>query len=162
MFPLLKMSTSLLKGAALITGAGSGIGAATALSLALHGIRKLTLCDIDKDGLGETVAALKDRFAEADVLALPVDVTSEKEVEGAIRETVKTFGRLDVAINNAGITGPMGPAPDVEYNNWRKVFDVNLHGVWLCQRAEIRQMLTQEYRDPSVKESCALTSAKNC
>jgi NAD(P)-dependent dehydrogenase (short-subunit alcohol dehydrogenase family) len=151
---------NLLNGVAFITGAGSGIGAATALNLALHGIRKLTLCDVDKIGLGETTSNLKAKFSGIDVLALTVDVTSEQEVEAAIQETVKTFERLDVAINNAGITGPMGQAPYVEYSQWRKVFDVNLHGVWLCQRAEIRQMLKQKYCCP-FRKRYMLTLIKN-
>lgn len=73
-----------------------------------------------------------------------MDVASEASVEAAIDATVAAFGRLDIAVNNSGIGGAHGPSHEMTPEDWRRVFDVNVHGVWLCQRAEIRQMLKQE------------------
>lgn len=96
-------------------------------------------------------AALKSAAAEIEAghpgttcLPLVLDVTSEDSVARAIAAVVERFGRIDIAVNNAGVGGPAGPAPSVAFEAWRACFDVNVHGVWLCQRAEIAQMLKQE------------------
>ena len=73
-----------------------------------------------------------------------MDVSNEASIEDGIRETVDSFGRIDVAVNNAGIAGALRPTNEIETSDWKKVLDVNLNGVWMCQRAEIRQMLKQE------------------
>ena len=73
-----------------------------------------------------------------------MDVSDEKSVEDGMRETVSAFGGIDIAVNNAGIAGPTIPTTEVAVDDWRKVLNVNLTGVWMCQRAQIQQMLKQE------------------
>jgi NAD(P)-dependent dehydrogenase (short-subunit alcohol dehydrogenase family) len=121
-----------------------GIGQYTAYGLAAHGIKRLAVADINPKALQTTVNELKKRYPDVDVKAIEMDVSSEKSVEDGIRETVGTFGRIDIAINNAGIGGPTIPTPEVAAKDWSKVLNVNLTGVWMCQRAQIQQMLKQE------------------
>lgn len=77
-----------------------------------------------------------------------MDTSKEDSVSSGIDETVRKFGRLDIAINNAGIGGAQKQTADQDLSEWQRVLDVNVNGVWLCQRAEIRQMLKQEPLDP--------------
>lgn len=142
------MSTPLLKGVAFITGAGSGIGQYTAYAFAKHGITQLALCDIRPETLKETTAHLKTINENISVLEVEADVSNESDVQNAISKTLKTFGRIDIAVNNAGIGHAPKHTADVEFSEFQKVFSVNLNGVWLCQRAQIRQMLTQDYLSP--------------
>lgn len=156
---------SLLRGAAFITGAGSGesyysflpctcfdsiqgIGQYTAYALARHGVRQLAICDIRPDVLKNTSNELQKQHNDIEVLSIEMDTSKEDSVRSAIDQTVKKFGRLDIAINNAGIGGTQKQTPDQELSDWQRVMDVNVNGVWLCQRAQIRQMLKQEPLDP--------------
>jgi NADP-dependent 3-hydroxy acid dehydrogenase YdfG len=90
------------------------------------------------------VSELKKRHPDVDVKAIEMDVGNEQSVEEGIHETSKTFGSIDIAVNNAGIAGPTIPTPEVAISDWSKVLNVNLTGVWMCQRAQIQQMLKQE------------------
>ena len=76
-----------------------------------------------------------------------MDVSEERSVNSAVEQTVKQFSRLDIAVNNAGIGGEK-LTHEQELEEWRRVMSVNLDGVWLCQRAQIRQMLKQEPISP--------------
>jgi len=78
------------------------------------------------------------------VKAIEMDVSKEQSIEDSVRNTVSAFGRIDIAVNNAGIGGPAKTSPDVTRSEWQTLLDINLTGVWLCQRAQIRQMLKQE------------------
>ncbi|OQN98113.1 hypothetical protein B0A48_15945 [Cryoendolithus antarcticus] len=139
--------SSLLRGTAFITGAGSGIGQHTAYAFAHHGVRRLALCDIRSEALEDTSAHLKSQYPGIEVLNIQMDTSSESAVNSAVEQTVKAFSRLDIAVNNAGIGGEAA-THSLEFNSWRKTMAVNLDGVWLCQRAQIRQMLEQEPLDP--------------
>lgn len=121
-----------------------GIGQAAAFSLAQRGIDKLALADISLANLDQTVSELGQKHPGVELLPLHVDVASESSIEAAISKTVEVFGRIDIAVNNAGIAGPRGLSPDVSSNDWKRLMDVNLHGVWMCGKAEIREMLKQE------------------
>lgn len=90
------------------------------------------------------MSELKKRHPDVDVKAIEMDVSNEQSVEEGIRETVETFGSIEIAVNNAGIAGPTIPTPEVATSDWSKVLNVNLTGVWMCQRAQIQQMLKQE------------------
>jgi NADP-dependent 3-hydroxy acid dehydrogenase YdfG len=90
------------------------------------------------------VSELKKRHPDIDVKAIEMDVGNEQSVEEGIRETAKTFGSIEIAVNNAGIAGPTLPTSEVATSDWSKVLNVNLTGVWMCQRAQIQQMLKQE------------------
>ena len=82
-----------------------------------------------------------------------MDTSKEDSVQSAIDQTIKTFGRLDIAINNAGIGGNSAQTVDQSLSEFQRVMDVNVNGVWLCQRAQIRQMLKQEPLDPPPRGS---------
>ena len=125
---------------ALVTGGASGIGEACALTFARGGA-KVAVVDLN-DELGEKTAAAA-RQAGADAVYLRVDVSDPAAVEKMVADTVKAFGRVDIAVNNAGIGGELNPTGAYSIEGWRKVIDINLNGVFYCMRHEIPQMLKQ-------------------
>jgi NAD(P)-dependent dehydrogenase (short-subunit alcohol dehydrogenase family) len=129
----------------LITGAGGGIGRATALVFAREGAR-VAVADYAGEAAAETAAMVKAAGGQA--ITLIGDVTRARDVETMLGDTIAAFGRLDCAFNNAGIAGWQVEAAGKKTAEWSETsFDrmiaVNLKGVWLCMRAEIRQMLSQ-------------------
>ena len=104
----------------------------------------MAVADINPKALQTTVSELKKRHPDVDVKAIEMDVSNEQSVEEGIYEIVRTFGSIEIAVNNAGIAGPTIPTPEVATSDWSKVLNVNLTGVWMCQRAQIQQMLKQE------------------
>jgi len=127
---------------ALITGAASGIGRAGALAFADDGAAVAAL-DVDAAGLARTAASLRERGA--DVLPLVADVTDLAAIENAVDEVVRRWGRLDAAFNNAGVPGPYVYLDEYPEEEFLRVIQVDLVGVWRCLRAEIRQMRRQGY-----------------
>ncbi|HPG25597.1 MAG TPA: SDR family oxidoreductase [Myxococcota bacterium] len=125
---------------ALVTGAGSGIGRASAILFAQEGA-KVAVVDRNEAGAKETARAIEAAGGEA--IALAVDVTDEAAVAGMIAETVARFGRLDAAMNNAGITSPPFLFHEMPLDEWHRMIGVNLTAVFLCMKHEIAQMLTQ-------------------
>src|SRR4030095_13314660 len=126
---------------ALVTGGASGIGRATALTVAREGA-KLIVADLNADGGQQTVHVIKEKGGEASFVE--VDVTSASAVEAMISKTVETYGRLDCAHNNAGIAGRIrAPLHQCPEDVWDQVLAINLKGVWLCMKYEIIQMLRQ-------------------
>jgi NAD(P)-dependent dehydrogenase (short-subunit alcohol dehydrogenase family) len=134
------MAADLSGCAALITGAASGIGRASALAFAAAGA-SVALVDIDVRGLAETGAAARALGAPAEVIQ--ADVTDLAAVSAAVARTVEAFGRLDAAHNNAGVPGPYVPLDEYSEEDFLGVLQVDLVGVWRCMRAEIRHMRTQ-------------------
>ncbi len=132
------MAGSLDGKVALVTGASSGIGAATAKIFAREGA-SVALLDMNVDG-GQRIAA-EIQSGGGDAMFVQVDVSDEEEVRSAIEQTVNRFGRLDCAFNNAGIGGGPGSLVDSTREVWDRVIAVNLTGVWLCVQQEISQML---------------------
>jgi NAD(P)-dependent dehydrogenase (short-subunit alcohol dehydrogenase family) len=126
---------------ALITGGASGIGRATALTFAREGA-KLIIADMNEEGGQQTVHLITEKGGKA--IFVQTDVTQATAVEALISKAVETYGRLDCAHNNAGISGG-GRALTAEYaeDMWHQVIAVNLTGVWLCMRYAIPQMLSQ-------------------
>ncbi|MBW2271918.1 MAG: glucose 1-dehydrogenase [Deltaproteobacteria bacterium] len=125
---------------ALVTGAGSGIGEAAARAFAREGAR-VVVSDID-DAKGNAVCeAIRDAGSEANFFL--ADVSDEDAVSGLVAYSVEAFGRLDCALNNAGMTGPMAPLHEMDLAQWRRTLDVNLTGVFLCMKHEIPLMQQQ-------------------
>jgi NAD(P)-dependent dehydrogenase (short-subunit alcohol dehydrogenase family) len=123
----------------LVTGGSSGLGEATALEFASEGAKVV----IGARRAGQSADVVK-RIAAAGGEAhfVQADMSRAADVENLVRETVKKFGRLDCAVNNAGISGPrFTPVADVTEEQWDQVMNVNLKGVWLCLKYEIRAML---------------------
>ena len=130
-----------LKGkVALVTGAGSGIGRATALAFAREGAR-VVASDVNSEGGVETVSKIKKAGGES--IFVHADVSHSAEVETLIDTAVEAYGRLDCAHNNAGIAGVSVPTHEYPEDVWDRIVDINLKGVWLCQKYEIVQMLKQ-------------------
>ncbi|WP_409239786.1 glucose 1-dehydrogenase [Streptomyces sp. PA5.6] len=125
---------------ALITGAASGIGAATAAVFAAHGAA-VSLADINTEEGNRVAAAVTAKGGHA--LFTRADVRSAEDVAALLQATVERFSRLDCAVNNAGIDGQPAPVHQSTQENWHEVVDTNLTGVWLCMRSEIAQMLVQ-------------------
>ena len=125
---------------ALVTGAGSGIGRATALVFAREGAR-VVVSDIVVEGGQETVQQIEAAGGEA--IFVKADVSKAADVEALITQTVETYGRLDCAFNNAGIEGGVKPTIDCTEEEFDRTIAVNLTGVWLCMKYEIQQMLSQ-------------------
>ncbi len=121
---------------ALVTGAGSGIGRATALAFAREGAR-VVVADVSTEGSAETVRSIHDAGGEASFISC--DVTRDDEIAAA----VQTCGRLDYACNNAGVIGTPAPIPDYPDDAWDRVIATNLTGVWRCMKHEIPALLAQ-------------------
>ncbi|MEO1203072.1 MAG: SDR family oxidoreductase [Pseudomonadota bacterium] len=121
----------------LVTGAGSGIGRAAALAFAEEGAT-VAACDINGDGVADTVAEIEAGGGSAS--AFTCDVSVDAEVQATIDAIVDKYERLDGAFNNAGIEGVAGPTGDYDEAEWDRVLAVNLKGVWLCMKHEIRVM----------------------
>jgi NAD(P)-dependent dehydrogenase (short-subunit alcohol dehydrogenase family) len=125
---------------ALITGAASGIGRATALTFAEEGAA-VVLADVDDAGGHETAALVGGHGGEA--VFVPCDVAVLEQVEALVRACVERFGRLDCAFNNSGIGGESAPLVDYDEEDWNRVLAVNLTGVFLCLKSELRLMVAQ-------------------
>ena len=125
---------------ALVTGAASGMGAATARAFAEAGAA-LVLVDRDAEKLAAVAAALTATGAKA--LTLAGDVADEALAKAAVERAVAEFGRLDMAYNNAGVLGPMCPMSDETGEGYDQVQAVNLRGVWTFMKHELLQMRTQ-------------------
>jgi NAD(P)-dependent dehydrogenase (short-subunit alcohol dehydrogenase family) len=128
--------------AVLVTGAASGIGRASALAFTRAGAG-VALVDIDRAGLDHTAAMVRAGGQQPEVIV--ADVRDLTAVENAVRRTVDRFGRLDAAHNNAGIAGPYLSVDDYPPEEFRRVLEVDLFGVWHCLRAEIAQMRGQRF-----------------
>jgi NAD(P)-dependent dehydrogenase (short-subunit alcohol dehydrogenase family) len=125
---------------ALITGAASGIGRASALVFAREGAR-LVLADVNEKDGEDISGSVKEGGGES--IFVKCDVSSAADVEALISKAVDVFGRLDCAFNNAGISGEQAPTAQCSDENWDLVISINLKGVWLCMKHEINHMLKQ-------------------
>jgi NAD(P)-dependent dehydrogenase (short-subunit alcohol dehydrogenase family) len=124
----------------LITGAASGIGRAAALAFAAEGAR-VAILDRSADALGAVQASLKNEGSEA--LTMACDVSSPDQVDGAIKQVVDRFGRLDIAFNNAGVENKAAPVHEIDLAEWDRIIGINLRGTFLCMKHELAQMVKQ-------------------
>ena len=125
---------------ALVTGGASGIGRATSRLFAREGAR-VVVADVQPEGGEETVTMIKDTGGEA--VFVRCDVTQASDVEAMVARTVERYGRLDCAFNNAGVGGPVTAMADYPEDGFDQVIAVNVKGVWLCLKYELRQMAKQ-------------------
>jgi NAD(P)-dependent dehydrogenase (short-subunit alcohol dehydrogenase family) len=128
-----------LKGkVAFVTGGASGIGEACSLMLANQGAA-VAVVDLKLDTAQLIVDQINSKGGKA--IALTADVSDEAQVAKAVNDTVAQLGRLDIAVNNAGIGGDQAPTADQTVEGWRKVISINLDGVFYCMKNQIPQML---------------------
>ncbi len=123
---------------AIVTGGGSGIGEACAKTLA-EGGAKVVIADLDKANGQRVTTEIQQKGGAATFVR--VDTSKAEEVEAMVETAVTTYGKLDIAINNAGIGGESNPTGSYSLESWHKVIDVNLHGVFYGMRYEIPKML---------------------
>lgn len=133
--------TRILEGkVALVTGAGRGIGLASAKAFAEAGA-SVVLADRDGDAIGKAAEGLRSNGLNA--VDLNCDVTDKGQVAAMISRVVGSFGRLDAAFNNAGINSTSANLLDTSDEEFERIINVNLRGVWNCMKAELRQMVAQ-------------------
>jgi NAD(P)-dependent dehydrogenase (short-subunit alcohol dehydrogenase family) len=125
---------------AFVTGAGSGIGRATALAFAREGA-SVVVADTSEQGNRESAHTIEELGGR--VLAVRCDVTHAEDVKAALDRTIETFGRLDVAFNNAGVEQEEAATAELADEVWDRVVDTNLRGVFVCMKHEIPLMLEQ-------------------
>src|SRR5436190_11346779 len=126
---------------AFVTGAASGIGRAAALAFAREGA-SVVVADVSEQGNQETARLIEEQGGRA--LAVRCDLTRAEDVKAALAKTVEAFDRLDFAFNNAGIE-PKKPAPTADYDEeeWNRILNINLRGVFLCMKHEMPLILKQ-------------------
>jgi NAD(P)-dependent dehydrogenase (short-subunit alcohol dehydrogenase family) len=140
---------------AVVTGAGSGIGRATALALLGEGY-SVVLAGRRREALEGTIAAAGPAGARA--LAVPTDVSDPASVQALFRAAKEAFGRLDLLFNNAGTGAPAIPLEDLPPEQWRRVVDVNLTGAFLCTQAAFRLMKEQTPRGGRIINNGSLSA----
>ena len=124
----------------IITGGSTGIGRATALAFGREGAN-VVIADVVMDEGQKTVQAVKEAGGKA--LLVKTDVSDSAQVQAMVNQAVETFGRLDFAFNNAGVGGVPGNVAEVEEDGWNWLMSINLNGIFLCMKYELRQMLAQ-------------------
>lgn len=125
---------------AFVTGAANGIGRAAALAFAREDA-SVVVADVSEKDNQETARMIKDSGRHA--LTVTCDVSRSEDVRRALNATIETFGRLDFAFNNAGIEYTIQPAADVTEEEWNRIIDIDLRGVFLCMKHEIPLILKQ-------------------
>ena len=128
---------------AIVTGAASGIGRATAEVLAEAGAAGVVVADLDPAGGERTVSLVQSR-TDAQALFVAVDVALEEQVEAMVAATLERFGKVDILVNNAGIC-PTTPWEETTLERWNQVLGVNLTGAFLCTRAVLPHMRAQRF-----------------
>jgi NAD(P)-dependent dehydrogenase (short-subunit alcohol dehydrogenase family) len=132
------MNISFENKVALVTGAGSGLGLATAKAFAEAGA-SVVLADTNEKAVCSASEELSAQGHKA--LAIQCDVADDTQIEAMVARTVACFGRLDAAYNNAGVQNVVAEAADATREDFDRVISINLRGVWSCMKFELRQML---------------------
>ncbi|HET9606697.1 MAG TPA: glucose 1-dehydrogenase [Nitrospira sp.] len=135
------MNISFENKVALVTGAASGLGLATAKAFAESGAA-VVLADWNEGAVRSAAEQLASKGHKT--LAIHCDVADDAQVEAMVDQAVATFGRLDAAYNNAGVQNNIAEAADATRDDFDRVMSINLRGVWSCMKFELRQMLKQE------------------
>ncbi|MCC2624771.1 MAG: short-chain dehydrogenase [Burkholderiales bacterium] len=128
-----------LKGkVAIVTGSASGIGKRIAQMYAEHGA-KVVIADLNLDAATMVANEIKKDFNQ-DTLAVAMDVTDEKQVNDGVDATIAQFGKIDILVSNAGIQ-TISPIVDFEFDKWKRLFDIHVHGAFLTTRACMKKMI---------------------
>lgn len=127
---------------AIVTGAAAGIGKETALKFSQRGA-KLLISDVDKNGLNELEEIISGRGGEVE--SVKADVSKEEDVKKMLQAAVETYGTVDFAVNNAGISGGSATTGDYDVEEWDRVMNVNLRGQFLCMKHELELMQKQGF-----------------
>jgi len=123
---------------AIVTGGNSGIGRATAVALAKEGVKVVIAARREKEG-EETARLVKE--AGSDGIFVKTDVTNEDDIKALVEKTVQVYGKVDYALNNAGLYEAQTTLVEERSSNFDKIMNVNVKGVWLCMKYEIPQMI---------------------
>jgi NAD(P)-dependent dehydrogenase (short-subunit alcohol dehydrogenase family) len=134
------MNQSLDGKVAFVTGAANGIGRAAALAFARQGA-SVVVTDVSEQNNQETARMIQELGGQA--LAVRCDVSRAEDIQRALNATIESFGRLDFAFNNAGVEYTIKPAADVTEEEWDRIIDIDLRGVFLCMKYEIPLILKQ-------------------
>ncbi|KAK4967560.1 hypothetical protein LTR28_002635 [Elasticomyces elasticus] len=138
------MATTLFPGVALVTGAASGIGRGIAIAFAREGCERIVIADHNEAGLEETSRLIKSKHSDTKILVKAVDVRQEERVAFLVQQAVQEFGRIDYAVNAAGILGESGKSHEMSTKAFDDVLAIDYRGCWLCSRQELKQMLSQD------------------
>ncbi|KAL2799437.1 hypothetical protein BJX64DRAFT_281606 [Aspergillus heterothallicus] len=136
--------STIYPGVALVTGAASGIGRATARLFAREGCRRLVLADRNRTGLQETYDLIAKSHNGVDMLITDTDVSAPDSVAEMIRKSVAKFKRIDYAVNSAGLMSIPSKSHETTMEEFDRINSVDYRGLWISAREEIRQMRTQE------------------
>jgi NAD(P)-dependent dehydrogenase (short-subunit alcohol dehydrogenase family) len=139
----LEMDVMDFPGVALVTGAASGIGRATALLFAARGCKKIVISDLNLNGLEQVKLKIQDEHKDVSVLAVVANMREEESVEELVAKAVEKFGRIDYCCNVAGILRS-GSTVDTTTADFTLQYEILLRGVFFCERAELRAMLKQD------------------
>lgn len=129
-------------GVALVTGAASGIGRATSILFAVEGCQRIVIADMNFEGLDETVRSIAEANADTQVLTVDVNLRDEESVQRLLERAMEKWGRVDYCCNVAGIVLG-GATAETSTKDWELQYEVNLRGLFFCERAEIVAMLKQ-------------------
>ncbi|CCF46447.1 short-chain dehydrogenase, partial [Colletotrichum higginsianum] len=136
--------TTLFQGVAVVTGAASGIGRQVAISFAREGCRRIALLDRDEDGALETARMCREANGETRTFVMEIDNRNEEDVTACMESVVEEWGRIDYAVNCAGMFGPLAPSHLLTPAEFDDITATNYRGTWLCSRAELTYMIKQE------------------
>jgi len=131
-------------GVAFITGAASGIGEACGFQFAKYGAAALVLCDINLPAQEKVGERIRLAYPKIEVQVLHIDTSKEDSILEAHAAAIKRFGRIDYAVNNAGVGGIMKPSTELTLEEFKYCNEINMLGVWIGQREQLKLMLKQE------------------
>ncbi|KAF4837867.1 2-(R)-hydroxypropyl-CoM dehydrogenase [Colletotrichum tropicale] len=135
---------SLFEGVAVVTGAASGIGRQVAVSFAREGCKRIALLDKDEEGLSETSRRCREANGDTRTFVIEIDNRNEDDVSAGMEYVTEEWGRIDYAVNCAGMFGPKAPSHLLTTAEFDEITTTNYRGTWLCSKAELSQMIKQE------------------
>ncbi|KAL0483319.1 hypothetical protein AKO1_014657 [Acrasis kona] len=139
---------------ALVTGGATGIGKAICIQLC-HNRCKVAVCDMNEEVGRQTVKELNSQGGEA--IFIKVDVTKSEEVQNMVKSVIDKFGRIDYAVNNAGVGGSLSKTENYSESLFDNIMDINLKGVFLCLKYQLKQMVAQGGKGCSIVNTSSIS-----